>query len=335
MTEPREDSVLSAEADPFPADPGAAAAMAPATDQAPNWTGRGVEPFAVGDPGRAANEVPRRLLAEPWGRHDTVIDGGIIGDLSVRAASVRGLASHYYDKPRQDDYCLGSDEDERWLITAVADGVGAARLSHHGAHIAVRQACRLVGAELANHTPDQLDWDAVFKGIAGAIVGFGHRELADGDVPPSNELIAQLATTTTITVCEALARSGPRAVVTAWIGDSSAWILRAGGGWDCISAVKNDGSEVATSAVRALPMVPSSGVDVHEATLEPGDVLLSMTDGVGDALGSGQGTVGRFLATAWQEAPHPLTFAAQVGFARKSFDDDRTVVAVWAPGAPG
>ena len=35
------------------------------------------------------------------------------------------------------------------------------------------------------------------------------------------------------------------------------------------------------------------------------------------------------LAAWWARPPDPLTFAAQVGFARKTHVDDRTVVGIW------
>jgi hypothetical protein len=35
------------------------------------------------------------------------------------------------------------------------------------------------------------------------------------------------------------------------------------------------------------------------------------------------------LAGWWMQPPDPFTFAAQVGFARKSHMDDRTVVGIW------
>jgi hypothetical protein len=55
-----------------------------------------------------------------------------------------------------------------------------------------------------------------------------------------------------------------------------------------------------------------------------------ITDGVGDPLGSGGGTVGRFLAHMWATPPEILAYAQHVGFYRKSFTDDRTAVTVWA-----
>jgi len=135
-----------------------------------------------------------------------------------------------------------------------------------------------------------------------------------------------------ILICDSRADADLRLVVTAWVGDSSAWILHPSGLWSCISANTTEDEEIAKSATDALPVLPSAGIDVRVSTIAPGDVLLSMTDGVGVALDKGRGEVAQFLAEAWKSPPHPLTFAAQVDFARKSYDDDRTVIGVWATG---
>ncbi|WP_068425013.1 hypothetical protein [Piscicoccus intestinalis] len=71
---------------------------------------------------------------------------------------------------------------------------------------------------------------------------------------------------------------------------------------------------------------------VVETTLGDGAALVLMTDGVGDPLGSGAGEVGTTLAQLWSRPPHPVEFAAQVAFGRKTFDDDRAALVVWLVG---
>jgi hypothetical protein len=57
-----------------------------------------------------------------------------------------------------------------------------------------------------------------------------------------------------------------------------------------------------------------------------------MSDGVGDPLGEADDDVGRTLGRAWARPPLQHRFTAQIGFGRKGFDDDRTVIGVWADG---
>jgi hypothetical protein len=115
------------------------------------------------------------------------------------------------------------------------------------------------------------------------------------------------------------------------LGDTSAWLLAPGDPvpWTPLQHVKNSGSEVASSTTAAIPVVPAVAPEAVVVRFGPGTALVLMTDGVGDALGGGTGEVGAFLAQAWATPPTSLNFAAQVDFARRSYDDDRTALAVW------
>jgi hypothetical protein len=124
---------------------------------------------------------------------------------------------------------------------------------------------------------------------------------------------------------------GGRPVQVMSLGDTSAWLLRPDHPmpWTPLQEMKNASSAVASSSTAAVPAVPRTLAPPVVTELRAGDVLVLMSDGVGDPLGGGTGEVGEFLAEAWRTAPDPLTFAAQVGFRRRSYDDDRTVLAVW------
>jgi hypothetical protein len=54
-----------------------------------------------------------------------------------------------------------------------------------------------------------------------------------------------------------------------------------------------------------------------------------VTDGVGDPLRDGPGTVGPGLADGLAEPPHPLALAGLVDFSRQGCHDDRTLAAIW------
>lgn len=118
-----------------------------------------------------------------------------------------------------------------------------------------------------------------------------------------------------------------------WLGETDEWVHSGSGRWQPASDVKNEGAEIASSAVRALPAPGQIAVSTAQVGLPPESAILLMTDGVGDPLRDGTGLVGHTLAELWLTAPEPIAFAAQVDFARKTFDDDRTVVGVWGRGA--
>jgi hypothetical protein len=292
-------------------------------------------PVDIGEPGRAAlTVVPRPDGRFPF-HNDIVADvariPGRAGELHLLAASVRGLAHLYYGKVRQDSFGHLVTGDDRWLVAVVADGVSAGPYSHEAAEIVSRVGCRLLAAQLEQRVAAELDWRAVLEGIAGEIVGHAHRELDLVD-PGVLEVAEQLAATALLAVV-ALdpTEEGDRPVHVMSLGDTSAWVLRPDGtpAWESLQALKNSGAVIASSATMALPGMPADLAPPMTTSLRPGEVLVLMSDGVGDPLGGGTGEVGEYLAGAWREPPDPFTFIAQVGFRRRSYDDDRTVLAVW------
>lgn len=295
-----------------------------------------VECFSVGDPGRAAaGVVPRPDQLLPF-RNDIVLDavriaGPAGGEVELRAASIRGLSHQYYGTVRQDEFAYLVTEDHRWLVAAVADGLSSGRHSHRAAQIVCRYGCRQVERQLRERDLTELDWQALFDGLGDKVVERASEEL-DLDDPAVEAVAERMAATALFAVVdlEPTATGGRRAHVMS-LGDTSAWLLRPDRPepWLPLQAVKNAGSTVASASTAAVPAVPRTLAPPVVTELCPDEVLVLMSDGVGDPLGGGTGEVGAFLADAWRSAPDPLTFAAQVGFRRRSYDDDRTVLAVW------
>jgi serine/threonine protein phosphatase PrpC len=285
-------------------------------------------PLSIGDPGRAATAVvPRRDERFPF-RHDIVADTARVGGLDVLGASVRGLSHLYYGVVRQDAFAYRRTRDRRWLVVAVADGVSAGDHSHVAADIVSHTGCDLVAAQLEKRDPADLRWHAILTELAGEIVTRAKQLFGPA---PENVACRMAATALFAVVGVEPAESGDRPVHVMSVGDTSAWLLRpdAEPAWQALHEVKNGASVVASSATAALPGMPSRLATPVTTCLRPDEVLVLMSDGVGDPLGHGTGDVGAYLAQAWRRAPDPFTFAAQVGFRRRSYDDDRTVVAVW------
>jgi hypothetical protein len=296
------------------------------------WSGSGLQPFVVGEAGRAAREVIPQAVTVPFGRPDTAIDGGVIGRLQVRAASVRGLASRYSGVTRQDEYCLGTDPDRRWLVAAVSDGVSAGRHSQIAATIAARHGCQLLINHLVHATPEQIDWHATVAAVAQAILRKG-QELLGAESRAAETTAKDVATVMAATVLYAIIATSPVdgsfALHAFGVGDTSAWLRDDQSGWRLLAGGKDRGNELASSETLALPYLPAAPVSAVHDRITSGSGFLMVTDGIGDPMGDASGDVGAFLAEVWRDPPPPLTFAGQVCFARRGFDDDRTAVAVW------
>jgi serine/threonine protein phosphatase PrpC len=310
--------------------------------QVPSWTGRFV-PYSIGNPGVAASRVVPKPDKRHWLRPDTVLDGLVIAGaeedpvLELRAASVRGLAHREYCRVRQDAYAFRATPDGQYLLIGVADGVSAGELSHLAADWVVSSGTQALSRLLRTTAPDDLPWHSIFVDLASLITDRGSQTLARSGTAPEadserltgREVGEHMATTALFAVVDLCARPEGHTVHVMRVGDCSAWILRDEGDWVAMHPIKNADEQIHTSAVAALPAVSGGFSPPVRTTLSPGDALFLMSDGVGDPLADGIGEVGDFLANAWHRPPVDLDFAAQVGFARRSYDDDRTVVGVW------
>jgi serine/threonine protein phosphatase PrpC len=273
-------------------------------------------PLTIGEPAPVID--PRLAVGEPY-RPDTIADGGSALGLKVRAASVRGLQKRFVGGPRQDDLCLGVHAASATLIAAVADGVSAAPRADLGAALAVRYAT----AAVARHLDEgAIDWSNVFEQAAWALVSEAER---------AGENAGALATT--LLVAAVSAPDGEEAEVqVAAVGDSPAFRLQCRNYHPIVCAPERE-DELIGGGVAALPR-DAGEVRTNSCALEPGDVLLLCTDGVALPLAGGAGELGRTFARELANPPDVVDFARLLDFSRSTYDDDRTLVAVWAPERP-
>lgn len=297
------------------------------------------EPYSIGDPGRAFSRTVSLLETKNRDSHDIAIDAATINDpegtprLIVRAASSRGLAHQQYGDPRQDDHCFVLTADGEWLVCLVADGVSSGEWSHLAAKVATEEGAADIAKLLATSDPAELPWREVLQRLADQLADIcatlPSADAVDIDLT-AQQVAAKMATTLVIGVVATRPdEDGTHAVTVVRLGDSSGWILDAEDGWIPLGDVKNAGNVIAESATACLPLVPDSDPVVVETTLGDDAALVLITDGIGDPLGSGQGEVATTLGQLWARPPHPVEFAAQVGFGRKTFDDDRGAIVVW------
>ncbi|MFR9769754.1 protein phosphatase 2C domain-containing protein [Nocardia sp. SC052] len=315
--------------DPVPADPAVIVNPAPADEAiGPTLPSRPAsEPIVVGAPTPAfeAKAIGTEYGRNPY-RADTMIDGWSRGPFTVRAASVRGYLHRYNGAPRQDDFAVTAAPDRDRLIVAVADGVSAARYSHIGSTTAVRYATQWLEEQPVEALGD-IGWQSLFQNTAWMLTerAAAVLSLAQADAEQAEQV---LATTLTCVVCESDA-DGALSAVLAGVGDSGAWLLSDERFVPVLGGKQSSDSGLTSSAVSGLPRVPNE-VEPISVTVEPGQVLLVGTDGFGDPLGGGDGEVGALFASVLAgRVPSHLEFAHTLDFSRETFDDDRTLVAIW------
>jgi hypothetical protein len=274
--------------------------------------------------GSSAGRAPWRLPTRP-GPPGAVVDGGRVGGLDVRAASIVGPA-HRCDEPaavRQDAYALAQDGHRTHLVIAVADGLSSGTHSDVGARIAVSTASRELVAALDRGGDPSFDARRLFSVVAGEIVGTGRdRGLAERD-------LCCLLVVAVVPIRPD--PDGGRRVWTAQIGDLSVWTL--GRQWQQETGPHKSGLDRNT-VTAVLPFHPDAVVTA-ELVVPAGHRLAVVTDGVGDLLCDVASAKG-FLAARWGAGPpHPAAFLADLSVDAPGQDDDRTAVVVWCPAADG
>jgi len=279
-------------------------------------------PLVIGEP--AVTVRPKLAAGDPY-RPDSILDGGSVFDLTVRAASVRGLGKRWGGGPRQDDLCLGCHEPTRTLIAAVADGVSGAPRSDLAAALAVRHAVAAVTRQL-DDTAVVTDWKEVFGQAAWGLVE-EHRR-ASGDSQAGVEAAAPTLSTTLLVATVSSPTDGRARVRLASVGDSCAFLLR-DGRYRALVGDQEVAGELIGGSVRALPR-GARNVREAECELHQSGVLLLGTDGFALPLAGGAGDVGATFARELSRPPDILDFARLLDFSRSTYDDDRSLIAVWA-----
>lgn len=230
--------------------------------------------------------------------------------LEVRAASVRGFMHRARKAPRQDAFAVQQGNDDTVLVV-VCDGVGSLPLSE--------RAAQLICDTLPGLYRASGDWtDAITQVNALLRVEENKEQVARGT---GERLLAS-----TVTACRVRQGTNGLELSYAFVGDSELWALKDGAWSPVVGAAHNQDGLYSTS-VRPIPTT-TPVIGTGEATVDA-DAVFLFTDGVSVPLAMGQ-DVQDALAAWWAVPPDPFSFARQVGFARRSFVDDRTAVGVWS-----
>jgi len=263
-------------------------------------------------------------------RPDTVFDGWSSEYLTVRLASVRGYSHRYSGLPRQDDAVVEFHRGSGAVLFAVADGVSSARQSDVGASTACMTAIATMRRQL--DTGRGMDLTYVAEDAARSLTAQAAQMLDQDQVTAA--AVEELLATTLVAGYIAPSADGCGGAIIQ-IGDSSAWILAQDRFYPMLEQKNDPHAEFISSAVSPLPRIPEHLAAV-EFSLCSGDALLIGTDGFGDPLGDGEGKVGYLFAENLRRPPPGRGLAHLLDFSRDTFDDDRTLVAVWPrPPKPG
>ncbi|GAB2587905.1 hypothetical protein Aab01nite_49480 [Paractinoplanes abujensis] len=235
-------------------------------------------------------------------------DGGTLGTLTVRAASVSGRRHARQGGSREDAYAISPATDG--VVVAVADGVGdpSARFSAVGAQLAAVEACRLIANCLDR--PQTIDADEVCRVISTSMT-----QQAGRFVPDEYDARSLATTLTVVWISTGGEYAGFR------VGDGEMFEIGQGG---LVSAGPPAGGSFTETA--ALPGSWTT-VETFEGRLQPRTALVVVTDGLSVPMRSPD--VATHLTRRWHEVPTIVEFLDDISFERRGESDDRTAVCVW------
>ncbi|GGT32835.1 protein phosphatase 2C domain-containing protein [Streptomyces chromofuscus] len=258
-------------------------------------------------------------------RPDTVCDGWSTHALDLRLASVRGQQHRWDGRPREDDAAAAWDPTTGAVVIAVADGVSDARQPHIGSQLACRSTVDELLSQVRAGGGFVTDWQKLLSTVHWQLREQAGRLLRTPDAGVAET--ADLLATTLVAGVATPTQDGVQVALLS-VGDSGVWQIKHEELYPMLGG-KTPGSDgLLSSAVQPLPYVPADFRPL-EFTLEPGSVLLVGTDGFGDPVGDGRGVVGRLFADQLRRPVPPLGFAHLLDFSRETFDDDRTLIALW------
>ncbi len=274
---------------------------------------------------------PGRVLSY---RPDTVCDGWSTPALDLRLASVRGYAHRVEGRPREDDAAASWDETTGTVVFAVADGVSDASQPHIGSQLACRSAVDELLAQVRASGGLVTDWPKLLGTVHWQLREQATRLLRGRDATVDET--ADLLATTLVAGAATPTRDGVHVALIS-VGDSGAWAIKYQELYPLQGGKRAGADGLVSSVVQPMPYVPADARPA-EFRLDPGTVLLVGTDGFGDPVGDGRGKVARLFANELATPVPPLAFAYMLDFYRETFDDDRTLLALWpraaGPGGP-
>lgn len=302
-----------------------------------------IKPPSIGDPSafRKKNwwdpKVEWCQLSPLGMTNDVSCDMGTFGSSAVAAVSLRGNKHKVDAKPCQDAFNVQSATDmsgSKYVVSVLCDGMSSARYSHYGA----RRTSQVLSDELCRMIENSkfIDIDFVNSKIEN-VLEFCRKKVVPTEVDlygasgidPNDVGDSDFNTTVTFLIAPSSTSETNSKAIVGCIGDSPVFILHGPlGVWEQIG-VAGSADELVNPATAAFP--GSIAIAVDEIEIREGDVLVAMSDGVGNFINvrGNQTLLGTYLAKQWSTPINLATFVNDVSFDMKSADDDRTVITIW------
>jgi hypothetical protein len=302
-----------------------------------------IKPPQIGDPSSFAKKnwwdpkVEWCQLSPLGMTGDITCDIGTFGSSAVAAVSLRGNKHKVDAKPCQDAFNVQSANDKsgaKYVVSVLCDGMSSARYSHYGARrtsqVLSDELCRMIeNLETVDINFVNANIESVLEFCRQKVIPTEIDLFGASGIDPTDAVDSDFNTTVTFLIAPSTAGEMNSKAIVGCIGDSPVFVLHSPEGmWEQIGVI-DSADELVNPATAAFP--GSIAIAIDELDIRKDDVLVAMSDGVGNFINvrGNQTTLGTYLAKQWSTPVNMATFINDVSFDMKSADDDRTVVAIW------
>ena len=260
-------------------------------------------------------------------RNDIVADIAKINNLLVMGASLRGESHYAHRIPRQDSFlieeCIVNDIN-KFVIAAIADGVGNAKKSDEFSEMLVNFLCGEVSNELRHKQElKKIDWNRLAESIWKISVNYCYQKLGSKNI---DDYFQYWASTLECVVVEAQSANKVNFVAVTISGDGGIYKLDVSHNWNPIKHGKTGNNTAVSNLVYCLPDKPVN-IIIKYGSLSKGEAIFLVTDGLSDYIEEYDDVrqfFGRFLPN-FANLPE---FVRVLNVAVKQMDDDKTGVLI-------
>ena len=267
----------------------------------------------------------------PIFRNDNVSDSLQIGNSLLLAASSKGSLHQSGTTPRQDSYAYGvyENDETKWIILSISDGVSSSPFSHVLAEYLTFSAIKELKLQLKKY--EQLKVQEFATTINQLANNFCKKQILKQNTQiTADEYTARLGATYfgATLECAVIGITAHSSEVTQFTvsGDGGTYIFKENSTVQVLKTGKERGMEVVSNAITPLPVEIVEEVVSHNEVLNEGDILFITTDGLSDFIGDGNTRLGKFLSNKLSVVRDPIEFLKILNVAMYQLDDDKTAI---------
>ena len=243
--------------------------------------------YYLGEPLGSFEQIPyfaKKIDENQYHKNDLIADIAQFNNLLVMGVSLKG-EFHYANKVlRQDSFAMENLDvgSKRYLICAVADGVGSAPFSDQLSDLLVNQIIKGLKERLTNQNNlHYIDWDELSEYVWKISLKFSQIN-STNQISDINEFSRKWASTLELIVIDYNSETSNRFAHVTICGDGGAYLLR-NNRWLIIKRGKETKNGLISNDVVALPHRPLNPI-VKYGYLKNDEALIMVTDGLGDII---------------------------------------------------